>query len=91
MQHQLHRKCFGELLPALEIKPDNANQIETKQEVVVPEVRGLTIEEATKKIKEVQLDINVNTQTDNKETKIKDQLPKPGVKIYEGTKVEIYV
>ena len=88
----MHRKYYGELLPALEIQPDNIEQIEVKQEIEVPEVRGLTIEEATKKLKGVQLDINVNAKTEiNKESKIKEQLPKPGVKIFTGTKVEVYV
>ena len=85
-------QVLGELLPALEIAQDNKEQIETKQTVEVPEVRGLTINEAIKKLKEAGLDGNVNAEGEiNKnEIKVKDQVPKPGLNIYSGTKIELY-
>ncbi|MBR6034358.1 MAG: PASTA domain-containing protein [Clostridia bacterium] len=85
-------QVLSELLPALEIMQDNTEQIETRQEVTVPEVRGLTIEGATKLIEENGLDFNLNTDTEkNKAEKIKDQMPKPGLSVYNGTKIELYI
>ena len=79
-------------MPALEIAPDNNNQIEQRQEVEVPEVRGLTVTDAVKLLKEAGLDANINGEGEiNKdEVKVKDQIPKPGLNIYIGTKIEIY-
>ena len=89
----LASQVLGELLPALEISPDNTEQIEEKQEITVPEVRELTVTEAINALKEAGLDYNINTEAEiNKdEVKIKDQLPKPGLSIYSGTKVELYI
>ena len=86
-------KYFGELLPALEIAPDNTEQLEVRKEVTVPEIRGLSIKDAVKILKEAGLDANVNAEKeiDRNETIIKDQVPKPGLTIYSGTKVELYV
>ncbi len=85
-------QVLGELLPALEIAPDDTNQIEQKQETEVPEVRGLTVTDAEKLLKEVGLDANINGKGEiNKdEVKVKDQVPKPGLNIYTGTKIELY-
>ena len=78
-------------MPALEIMPDNTSQIEQKYEVAVPEIRGLTVAEAIEKLKEMDLDycINDDEQINKSEVKVKDQLPKPGLKIFNKTKVEI--
>ena len=86
-------KYFGELLPALEIMPDNESEIEIKQLVTVPEIRNLTVKEAIEKLKEVGLDFTINTEKEiNKdETLVTQQLPKPGITIKEGIQVEIYV
>ncbi len=86
-------QVLGELLPALEIAPDNTEQVEKKQEVIVPEVRGLTVTEAIKALKETGLDTNLNSDVEknNDEAKVKNQMPKPGLTIYSGTKIELYV
>ena len=86
-------QVLGELLPALEIAPDNIEQIEQKKEVEVPEVRGFTVKDAIKVLQEAGLDANVNSDVDiNKEEEIvKDQVPKPGLNIYSGSKIELYM
>jgi stage V sporulation protein D (sporulation-specific penicillin-binding protein) len=86
-------QVLGELLPALEIAPDDSKKVENKKEVVVPDVRELTVTEAAEKLKAISLDANVNTKEEANmvDAKIKDQLPKPGLKVYEGTKVELYL
>ncbi len=93
LQHQLPHKYCGELLPALEIAPDKAEETEMKQSVIVPEIRNLTVKEALQVLKEAGLDANINAETEinTEETIVTDQLPKPGLSINEGTKIEIYV
>lgn len=67
--------------------------MEVKQAVTVPEIRNGTVKEAIEKLKEVDLDYNINYEGEiNKdEVIVKEQLPKPGLSINSGTKVEIYV
>ncbi len=50
----------------------------------------MTVEEAVKTLKEVNLELQIKNEPEDynkKETIIKEQLPKKGIKIYEGTKV----
>lgn len=85
-------QVLGELLPALEISPDKTDEVATNKEVTVPEIRNITINEAIEKLKAIGLDYNINYEGDiNKEAIIKEQLPKPGLSINSGVKVEIYV
>ena len=64
-----------------------------KEEVEVPNIVGNTVEEAKKKLKEVglEIDLNVEEKIDEKQVKIKEQLPKAGIKIYKGTKVIVSI
>ena len=57
--------------------------------VEVPNVEGLTIEEARNTLKESGLDINIENEenVNEKETIVKEQLPKKGIKLKSGTKV----
>lgn len=59
------------------------------EDVEVPNVEGLTIEEARKTLKESGLDINIENEenVNEKETIVKEQLPKKGIKLKSGTKV----
>lgn len=67
--------------------------MEIKQAVTVPEIRNITIKEAIEKLKEVGLDYNINYEGEinQEEEVVKEQLPKPGLSINSGTKVEIYI
>ena len=91
-------QILGEVLPYLEIKKDN-EQEEEKKEVEVPNVVGMTKQEAKKTLEDLGLSIDLrenelNTKTeensDNQKDVITEQLPKPGIKIKEGTSVIIY-
>jgi len=64
-----------------------------KKEVTVPSVIGMTVKEAEKTLKEIGLNIDLNTQekVDKNEVKIKEQLPKYGIKVYEGTKISVTI
>lgn len=53
----------------------------------MPNVTGLTYEEAKKILKEQGLETDVEMEND---TIITDQLPKEGIQINKGTKVKLY-
>lgn len=62
-----------------------------KNKVSVPDVRGLTIEDATKVLEDSKLEANIDNDVDIKEgTIIKDMFPKPGVNVNEGSLISIY-
>lgn len=87
-------QVLGEVLPYLEIKKDNEAE-EEKQEIEVPNIIGMSISEAKKVLKELQLELEIKEnaeeeQSDNEERKITQQLPKAGIKIKQGTSVIVY-
>ncbi len=86
-------QVLGEILPVLGITKDAGTDEEVKQSVVVPEVRNTTVKEAIEKLKEAGLDYNLNCDENinQEEVVIVEQLPKPGLSINTGTKVELYV
>lgn len=61
----------------------------------MPEIRGLNLKDAKKTLKELELDINlqVELREDAKEEDIiiKEQSPKPGIKVNKGSKINIEV
>ena len=85
-------QIFGEVLPYLEIKKDNEEEEDIKEEVIVPNIEGITVEEAEKAIKDAGLEINLsNKEVDKKKTKVQEQLPKSGIKVYKGTKIYVTI
>ena len=69
------------MLPYLELKKDNEQEEEKTEEVEVPEIRGLNLQEAKKNLKETDLEITVNREIGEEEKEediiIKEQIPKP--------------
>ena len=62
-----------------------------KAKVKVPDVRNLSIEEATKVLEEAKLFENIDTDAKiDKGTKVKDMFPKPGVSVDEGSTIMLY-
>ena len=62
-----------------------------KNKAKVPDVRGLTIEEATKVLEESNLQANIDNDMEIKgEIIITDMFPKPGVSVNEGSLISIY-
>ena len=58
----------------------------------MPEIRNKTVEEAKKNLKEYDLELEINNQTENTNEKkaiIKEQIPKPGIKIKKEGKVYV--
>lgn len=73
---------------------DNEKEEDVKNQVEVPEIEEMTIKEATKILKEVNLDLQIENEPENldkENTVIKEQLPKKGIKVYEGAKVIIKI
>ena len=57
--------------------------------VIVPEVRGLTINEAKAKLSEAGLKANINGEQ-VEGSKIQDQIPKPNVEVLENSTIILY-
>ena len=62
-----------------------------KNKVIVPDVRGLAIEDAIKVLEESKLKANIDSDMNIKEgTVIKDMFPKPGINVNEDSLISIY-
>ena len=88
MQHQLHRKYYGEVLPYLEVKKQETEE-DIKEVIEMPNVIGVTLKEAKKTLKELGLEIQIEGE-ETEEAIVKDQLPKKGIQINTGTRITIY-
>lgn len=77
-------QILGEVLPYMEISRENE---EIKETVEMPNVTGITFEEAKKILKEAELETSSEMEAG---TIITDQLPKAGIQITKGTKVILY-
>ena len=84
-------QVLTDVLQYLEVQKDNQTEEDTIKEIEVPELRGMTIKEAKKKLKELGLEINVKNETDISENIIKEQLPKPGIKVVENSLIHIEI
>lgn len=86
-------QVLGEVLPYLEITKDNQTEESIKTEVTVPNIVGMTIFEAEKELKGLGLELNLDIEGEinKKEVIIKEQLPKYGIKVYEGTKILVTI
>ena len=63
-----------------------------KEEVEMAEIRNKTVKEAREILKELGLELEINNLTEEineNETYVKEQIPKPGIKITKETKVYI--
>ncbi len=82
---------MSEILPVLGVSKDKADEENIKQNVIVPDVRNQTVNDALNKLKEVGLEgiINSEQEIDKKNTIVKEQLPKPGLSIMQGTRSRV--
>ena len=79
-------QILGEVLPCLELQYDKEID-EQAQDVEVPEIRGVSINEARKILKEKGLELQFQEGLEG-DSIINEQEPKPGIIIKEGQKVE---
>lgn len=88
-------QVLSEVLPYLELQKDKEVEEDKIEQVVVPEVREMNLKEATKILKEVGLEVETNieiTEEINKEEiMIKEQIPKPGIKVNKGSKIRVEI
>ena len=88
-------QVLSEVLPYLELQKDNEQELEQKEEVEVPEIREMNLTDAKKAVKEVGLELEVNIEmTDEMKQEdiiIKEQLPKPGIKVNKGSKISVEI
>ena len=83
-------QVLGEILPYLEVEKDNLSEEDIVKEVEVPNVKGMTIADAKKTLKEAGLDISYEeTEEDVSEKIVTNQVPVAGIRMNEGTKVVI--
>ena len=88
------KEVMSNTLKYLGVEPEYTEEEKSenvKNKVTVPDVRGLTIEDATKVLEEAKLEVNIDNDADIKEgTVIKDMFPKPGASVNEGSLISIY-
>ena len=80
-------KILGEILPYLEIQKEN-NDIDY-EEVIIPNIKGLSIQEAEKKLKDIGLEIQIIEDIDKSNTIIKEQIPVEGIRVNKNSKIII--
>ena len=83
-------KIFSEILPYLEVSQGNQEEIEVVNQIKVPELTGINIKEAKQLAKENNINLvieNEPEELDEENTIIKEQTPKAGITINEGTNV----
>lgn len=83
-------EVFSEVLPYLEVLTNNEDEV---QDIEVPDIRGMSVGDAKKKLKEVGLEISFTVAEGVEvtgEEVIIEQLPKPSIKIKSTNKVEVY-
>jgi len=77
------------------LQKDRETEEDKIEQVVVPEVRELNLVEATKALKELGLKIETNVEIKEEMNKeeiiIKEQTPKPGIKVNKGSKITVEI
>lgn len=85
LQHLLHHRYCGEVLPYLEVQKEE----ESVNIVEMPNITGMTLKEAKEVLKELGLEYSVQGE-ENVDSIITKQVPNQGIQINEGTKVIVY-
>lgn len=83
-------QVFSEILPYLEVNQGNQEEIAQIEQVQVPDITEKTISEAEKILKENDLEISIENDTeelDRENTILKEQTPKAGITVNEGSKI----
>ena len=80
-------KIFAEVLPYLNIKKENG---ETKAQIKVPDLKGKTIKEAEKILKENNLKIELDENENDKEKIITKQIPEKEIFVDEETSIIVH-
>lgn len=87
-------QVLSEVLPYMELTKDNEKEEDKRKQVEVPNIEGMTITEAIKKLKESNLSLKIQNEPedlDKNNTNIVEQLPKSGIIVYEGTEIIVTI
>ena len=86
-------QVLSEILPYLELAKDNEKEEDKIEQVVIPEIRNMSIKDAKNLLKENGLELDYQEQEgqDTNEIIIKEQNPKPGIKVNKGSKISIEI
>ena len=85
-------QVLTDILAYMEVEKDNEEEV--IENVEIPEVRDLTLDEAIKLLKENDLEYKLNVEEkdiDKKEVIIKNQFPLPGIKVIKGSTIELEI
>ena len=85
-------QIFREILPYLEVNKGNQDEIETVEQVTVPNIVGMSVKEAEKTVKELGLGLsfeNFSGEVDKENTNILSQTPTEGITVNKGSKIFI--
>lgn len=88
------KEILSDTLPYLGVEPKYTEEEKKeyeREQVVVPDIRNLAIEDAVKVLEEANLSPNLDTDIEiDKGTIIKDMFPKPGVKVSAQSSITLY-
>ena len=80
-------QIFREILPYMEINQGNADEVEQVEQVVAPDIVGKSIADAEKLLKENGLELVLESEVEDTEALIKEQVPSAGIIVKKGSKV----
>ncbi len=83
-------QIFSEILPYLDVVQGNQDEVEPKEEVVVPDIIGMSINQAQKVLKENGLEIKLTEDDESinkNETIVKSQIPSAGIKVFKNNNI----
>ena len=80
-------QILSEVLPYLAVIQGNPDEVEQKQEVSIPNIKNMTIDEAKKILKENGLEVKFNEEegVNTSEVIVKSQIPEAGIVAYTGS------
>lgn len=87
-------QIIKDTLNYLEVEPQFTEKEEKELEgqiVVVPDVRGKTIVEASNTLKQLGLSYNTEILEVEKDNKVIDQFPLPGTKVHKSSMIDLYM
>lgn len=77
-------QILGEVLPYLEV---SKNEEEITNSITMPDITGITLKDAKDVLKNLNLEMSLNRETNNLDAIVIEQIPKKGIMINTGTKV----
>lgn len=80
------KTVFTDIFNYLDNKFSDENIGQITRDVVIPEIRGMKLEDAKKALKEAKLDFNIDGDGDT----VVNVTPYPGYSVKEGTKINLY-